>query len=313
MVAGADDAAYLDIVNRVAKEFPDRTPTTNEELEFERTMPYYDPHARFIAELEGRAVGVGMGQMNPQDEGRNGWVSASILPEFRRRRIGTALAKAAMAGLRSRGAKKLLAGDREENLAGIAFIRSLGFRECRSESWMRRTLELLPGGVGESTAIGIRQTTLEDGDLQLTVDLINETFKEDWDFTPVTVEARRKRAARLASEGGVVQTWVAELSGRPVGLVQALISPKENDALGVQRGALMGLGVLVPFRRQGIARALMIHGLEFLKARGMAEAELFVDNSNPAQALDIYLKLGFHVVRRFLDFELAENEESDEL
>jgi ribosomal protein S18 acetylase RimI-like enzyme len=307
LVAGADDAAYLNVVNRVAEEFPDQPPITRDELESQRTMPYYDQHGQFVAELDGHAVGIGLGEMNPLDKERVGWVSASVLPDLRRRHIGTALAEAALHGLRSRGAKKLRADTREENLAGVAFVRSLGFRECRSESWMRRSLEHLPSGVGENTGVKIRETTFTDDDLQLTVELINEVFKEDWDFTPVTVEARRKRATELARQGGVVQTWVAMQEGQPVGMVQAVISPRKIAALKVQRGTLLGLGVLKPFRQQGIAKILMIWGLQFLKARGMTEAELFVDNSNPAQALDIYLKLGFQVVRRIVAYELPEN------
>jgi mycothiol synthase len=311
LVAVADDAAYVSIVNRVAEELPDEPPIALDELESRRTMPYYDPHGEFIAELDGHAVGIGRGQLNPLDKERVGWVSASVLPEYRRRHIGTALAETAMQGLRARGAKKLRAGALEANLAAVAFLRSLGFQECRSESWMRRTLEHLPSGVGENIGVGIRETTLNDDDLQLTVELINEAFKEDWDFSPVTVEARRKRATELARQGGVVQTWVAMLGGQPVGIIQARISPRDIAALKVQRGELLGLGVLKPFRQQGIAKALTIRGLQFLKAHGMTEVDLSVDNFNPVQALDIYLKLGFRVIRRFLIYETPEDEPRD--
>jgi ribosomal protein S18 acetylase RimI-like enzyme len=305
LVPGADDAAYLNVINQVAKEFPDRTPMAQDELEARRTMPYFDPHGQFIAELDGHAVGIGLGEMNPLDKERVGWVSASVLPEFRRRHIGTRLAETALQSLRARGAKKLMSDTREENTAGIAFLKSLGFKECRTESWMRRPLEHLPGGVGENTDVRIRETTLDDDDLRLTVELINEAFKEDWDFTPVTVEARKKRAVELARQGGTIETMVAMLAGQPVGMVQARISPREIAALRVQRGTLLGLCVLKPFRQQGIATTLMLKGMQFLKDSGMTEAELFVDNSNPAKALDIYLKLGFRVVRKILDYEAA--------
>ena len=305
LVPGADDAAYLNIINRVAQEFPDRTPVAQDELELRRSMPYFDPHGQFIAELDGHAVGIGLGEMNPLDTNRIGWVSASVLPEFRRRHIGIALAETAMQGLRVRGAKKLMSDTREENTAGIAFLNSLGFKECRTESWMRRHLEHLPSGVRENTAVRIRETTLDDDDLQLTVELINEAFKEEWDFTPVNVEARRKRATELTRQGGTIQTLVAMVEGQAAGMVQAMISTREIAALKVQRGTLLGLCVLKPFRQQGIATALMLRGLQFLQDHGMTEAELFVDNSNPAKALDIYLKLGFRVVRKILDYEAA--------
>jgi len=39
LVPGADDAEYLNIINRIADEFPDRTPIALDELEADRTMP----------------------------------------------------------------------------------------------------------------------------------------------------------------------------------------------------------------------------------------------------------------------------------
>jgi len=311
MVAGDDDAVYVDIYNRVAAGLPEQSPTSPAELEFQRSMPYYDPHGRFVAELAGCAVGLGFGTINPLDPARIGWLNVKVLPELRRRRVGTGLAEAALASLRQRGAQKLWSGAWEESSAGTAFLRSLGFREQTFESWLRRPLADLPHGIGEHTGVEIRETTLEDDDLRLTVDLLNEVFCEDRDRTPTTVEARRKRAAELARQGGVIRTWVAMLGGRPVGVVQAVISPRENSALDVRRGTLMGLGVLRSFRRQGIARALVIRALEFLKDRGMAEAELSADNDNPTRALGIYLKMGFRVARRFVEFELPRSHQRD--
>ena len=147
---------------------------------------------------------------------------------------------------------------------------------------------------------------MEDDDLRITVDLLNEVFSEGLDYSPTSLQARRERAAELARQGGVIETWVAMLEGRPVGVVQAVISPRQNAALNVRRGILMGLGVRKSFRRQGIARALLIRALQFLKGRGMAEAELSVDSDNPTGAMGVYLRAGFQVVRRYLEFELAD-------
>jgi len=305
LVPGADDTAFLNIINQVAKEIPDRTPIAQDELEANRKEPDYDSHAQFIAELDGRAVGIGAGELNPLDDRHVGWVSVNVLPEFRRRHIVTALAEAVRQVLRARGAKKLRAATREENLAGNAFIRSLGFEASRTESWLLRPLEHLPSRVGENTEVRIRETTLSDDDLRLTTELINETFKEDWSHVPHTVEERRQRASEFARQGVIMRTLVAMLGGKAVGQIQPVISPRKIAALKVQRGMLMGLGVLKPFRRQGIATALMLKGMQSLKDHGMTEAELYVDNSNPARALDIYVKLGFHVVRKFLHYEQA--------
>jgi len=46
----------------------------------------------------------------------------------------------------------------------------------------------------------------------------------------------------------------------------------------------------------------MLHGLKFLKAKGMQEAELGVDDSNPTRAIELYKKVGFKVVKKDLTY-----------
>jgi ribosomal protein S18 acetylase RimI-like enzyme len=64
----------------------------------------------------------------------------------------------------------------------------------------------------------------------------------------------------------------------------------------------MTIGVLKPLRRQGIGTALMLHALKFLKAKGMREAELGVDDSNPTKAIKLYERVGFKVIKKDLTY-----------
>jgi ribosomal protein S18 acetylase RimI-like enzyme len=91
----------------------------------------------------------------------------------------------------------------------------------------------------------------------------------------------------------------------PVGLVSASFDPRENAHLKKNRGFLLGLGVLKAYRGQGIAKALLIRGMQALKESGMEETDLTVDDENPVKAIRIYLGLGFQVVRKILSYERA--------
>ena len=70
----------------------------------------------------------------------------------------------------------------------------------------------------------------------------------------------------------------------------------------MKRGWIMTIGVLKPLRIKGIGTALMLHGLKFLKSKGMNEAELGVDDSNPTKAIELYKKVGFKVVKKDLTY-----------
>ena len=60
--------------------------------------------------------------------------------------------------------------------------------------------------------------------------------------------------------------------------------------------------MLKQFRGQGVATTLIIGGMNWLKSRGMEEAELNVDDANPTQAIRLYERLGFTVVRKSVLF-----------
>ena len=58
-----------------------------------------------------------------------------------------------------------------------------------------------------------------------------------------------------------------------------------------------------PYRRLGIGTALMLEGLEWLRERGMEEAELVVDDDNPMGAMKLYEKVGFKVAYKDFVYE----------
>ena len=80
--------------------------------------------------------------------------------------------------------------------------------------------------------------------------------------------------------------WVIAWDGDEVagGVVNG-IHPEENAALGVQRGWLHSVFTRRPWRKRGLANALIARSLVLIKERGMDFGVLGVDADNPTGAL----------------------------
>jgi GNAT superfamily N-acetyltransferase len=77
------------------------------------------------------------------------------------------------------------------------------------------------------------------------------------------------------------------------------IHAEENAELGLQRGWLSSVFTRRPWRRRGLAAALISRSLALLRERGMTSAALGVDADNPSGALGLYESAGFAVHERF--------------
>jgi mycothiol synthase len=88
--------------------------------------------------------------------------------------------------------------------------------------------------------------------------------------------------------------WQVAWDGDQVaGMVLNRIDERENKELGRQRGFTEHIFVRRPWRKRGLASALLAQSLQFLKAQGMEEAELGVDSENESGAFALYRKMGF--------------------
>jgi len=76
------------------------------------------------------------------------------------------------------------------------------------------------------------------------------------------------------------------------------INEAENEQNDRKRGYVELISVQRPWRRKGIAKAMIAKSLKVLKERGMTEAALGVDAENPSGALHLYETLGFRVEKR---------------
>jgi ribosomal protein S18 acetylase RimI-like enzyme len=92
--------------------------------------------------------------------------------------------------------------------------------------------------------------------------------------------------------------WRVAWQGDQVaGMVLSFIDKDENEIYGHKRGYTENICVRRPWRRQGLAKALIALSLIALKERGMTEAGLGVDAENISGALHLYESMGYRVVK----------------
>ena len=127
-----------------------------------------------------------------------------------------------------------------------------------------------------------------------------EAFQDHWGYAPWPEEAYQRFLRfphfdpalwRIAWEGDQI-----------VGTVLSYINQDENRTYRRRRGYTEDIAVRRPWRRRGLAGALIARSLEALKAEGMDEAALGVDAENRTGALRLYEGLGYTVVQTWTVF-----------
>jgi len=277
-----------------------------EEMLLRQKSPTFDAAGMFIAELGGEPAGILNAFVDKMREEKKGFMRVlGVVPEFRRRGIGRELAEKAIESLRERGMKTVEAGAVEGMPAGIRLLESMGFKRVRVFSLMKRDLESIPHNIGENLDVQLRkfrEGALED--LQLLNWLTNETFREHYNYRSESLDETRYHLEQDPTFKQ--QEWVFTLlNDKLVGYVGVGVDPKYNEEKNTRCGWILNVGVLKPNRLKGIGTRLMIEGMQMLKAKGMTETMLGVDDQNPTKAIKLYEKVGFKVAQKDVAYQKA--------
>jgi mycothiol synthase len=84
--------------------------------------------------------------------------------------------------------------------------------------------------------------------------------------------------------------------------VQNFLHEKENEKYNRKRGYTEGIFVRRPWRRQGMAKALISRSMRMFRELGMTETAHGVAADNPSGALQLYTDLGYRVHKEFITF-----------
>lgn len=188
-------------------------------------------------------------------------------------------------------AVKLRSGTRETDRDRITLLESLGYICDRYFFRMGRSLvEPIPEPYFPP------KYTLRSGaqrrDPNAWVKMYNESFIDHWNFHELTCD-RLKHEFKNPYYNPEFD-WVAiALDGTFASFCYCSINREENQRKQRNEGWIAVLGTRRGHRKQGLGRAMLLAGMQRLKAAGMDTALLGVDAQNPNGALRLYESVGF--------------------
>lgn len=304
-VKGADEPVWVEVLNAAYKEYEVWwRAITVEEMREQEKRPNFDFEGRFIAELDGKPVGIIHAHVDKLRKEKKGFVHIfCVIPEFRDLGVEEKLLELAMNELKRRGMNVVQAWTDHSRNERIQVLEKAGFKLVDVESDMEIDLTNIPSNIGENTQVTIRSLPKnEEKDIKMLNWLANECFKEHFDYRPRAIEETRDSLFNdpyLRKQ----ECFFAMLDKENVGFIRMGIDEKYNIEKNVKCGRVRSLGVLKPHRRKGIGTRLTLHGLETLKAKGMTKAILDVDDFNQTKAMKLYEKVGFKVAKKYLKYE----------
>lgn len=268
-----------------------------------------DPYTDMIfAEVNGEVIAYGRVEWNVNDEGLwLGFHLAFLHPAWRRKGIGTAILRYNEARLRAIAEAQLAKGElaidtlryfetwvTDTEVGKEALMVKEGYKPVRYGFTMVRPLSEPIVITPMPEGLEIRPVPPER--YRAVWDASQEAFRDHWGYIPAPEEEYQRWLQEPEFEPAL---WKVAWDGDQVaGMVLNFIDRDENEEYHRKRGYTEGISVRRPWRRRGLARALLTRSLQMFKDMGMEEAALGVDTQNLSGALNLYESVGFRVQNR---------------
>ncbi len=265
--------------------------------------PYKD---LIIAEIDGEVIGYSRGAWNI-DQNNGGCIyyfGGFLAPQWRRKGIGSAMLQWIENRLREIASSHPTDHDKffqvflsETETARAAMLEKSGYSPIRYfHEMVRSSLENIPV-FALPDGLEVRPVLPEH--YRLIWDAAEEANIDHWGFSHSTEEDYQW----WLSEKTYFQThlwqvaWDVEKE-QVAGQVRTFINNVENEKYSRKRGYTEFISVRRPWRKRGLARALIARSLHVQKEQGMIESALGVDSENISGATRIYEDCGFVVDKR---------------
>ena len=252
----------------------------------------------FFAEFNGKLIGYLSVILEPGIQ--RALLEGLVHPRHRRKGLATKLFSSSMQRIRESGIKASQISVSETNSAAKNLLNHLAFSFIRYFFEMQLDINntRLPAVRQGPTTIRM----LRPGEEDLLTQIQNRCFADTWGFNPNTTEEITYRLnMHDRSPEDVVLTYMEE---KPVGYCWIIINAEENAKREKNKGLIHMLGVDPDYRKQEIGKAILLNGLEDLKAKGVDIVELTVDSENLA-ACSLYESVGFEVYAKTQWYEKA--------
>jgi mycothiol synthase len=235
------------------------------------------------------------------------WIWGRVHPEFRGQGIGTALMdwaeqRACVALDRASADARIVleAGTITPHLPTTELLEERGFVAARHSLSMARDLDgPLPEPIWPA---GITVRTMRPGDELAIYRAENEAFRDHWGH----IEAPEETAYPLWRHRAIEDPahdpslWFLAMDGDEIAGIALCNAFQIGEP---DMGYVNTLGVRRPWRRQGLAEALLYHSFAELQRRGRTRVGLGVDAGSLTGATRLYEKVGMRAIRDFTLFE----------
>jgi len=236
------------------------------------------------------------------------WVWGRVHPDYEGLGIGTRLmnwaakrAREAVARVPLGSKVSILSGTLDSHIPAKRLFKRCGMTAVRQYAEMRISLDQRFSKPIWPANIQLR-TYADLPDLKKVHAAVSEAFRDHWGWTDQPAEAGLERWKHWIenSQDFDPRLWYLAMDGDEIAGVCLCQRNLPEDPL---LGYVDELGVRRPWRRHGIALALLQHAFIEFQRRGMKRVELGVDTDSLTGANLLYERAGMHVQRRFDTFE----------
>jgi mycothiol synthase len=218
---------------------------------------------------------------------RSEMVEAYVLPQARRRGIGSRLLTAAEAGVEG---PLVEATTRQDEPAARPFLEAHGY-ELSYETWLMQVVldEDVPAA---SWPDGVAVRSFRPDEAGQVKALLDAAYANEPDFNPGTL--KEWKSFMLADPSFEPESWF---------VAQAPDGSLAGAALNWREGFLKDLVVHPDFQGRGLGKALLLHTFGHFRARGEPRVTLKTDSRNTSQAVRFYEHMGMRKTRTYDDWQ----------
>jgi ribosomal protein S18 acetylase RimI-like enzyme len=318
---GEDDFNHMANITRASAEVDDteRADTPEELANYFAHLTNSDPYTDMIfAEVDrggGRdpeVIGYSRGSWRMESSGEYRYMFfGRILPRWRRRGIGRAMLGWMEGRLREIATghppeveKYFLSVAAQGETGLAAMLEKMGYQPVRyGFEMVRPDLENIPD-YPLPEGLEVRQVLPEHYRAIWEAD--SEAFRDHWGYVePSEEDYQAWLVDTTAFQPELWQIAWDIATNQVAGQVRTYIDHEQNKLYHRQRGYTEFISVRRPFRRRGLARALITRSLRAQKQAGMTESALGVDSENLSGATKVYEDCGFRVVKKMTIYRKA--------
>lgn len=263
-----------------------------------------DPYTDMLfAEMNGEVIGYQRVWWDKLNDGLTFTYSCVgfLLPEWRRKGIGTAMFQYAEDRMRQIAAAhtgpetKVFSMWANGTAEGwVSLLESQGYTATRYFFEMTRDINEPLADAPLPAGLQVRPVT--EADYRAVYEAHTEAFRDHWGFNEQSFEEFMRWSEEPDFNPNL---WKVAWDGDQIaGQVLNFVNSAENIEYQRKRGYTEAISVRRPWRKRGLARSLVIQSIAMFKKMGMTETALGVDAENPSGALSLYQGLGYKEVRR---------------